>query len=231
MKNLLFNIMVWQSTARSNGGDWMDAQGNITVDSEGYRKGLELYKMLYDAGASPKDSLSYEYAEANAAFGAGQAATMLQWNAAFADLDSAEKTPATAGKISTVAPPAGTTGRGTHIHGLGFGINKNSENKEGAAKFLSWLAGEDAMIAYAKAGGSPALAESVAAKVEGRPDLVKLGAFAGAYGFVMTGGTSANALPVYEAQAKAFTGYWGGTQDLDAALKEATTAMEGLLKQ
>ncbi len=39
MKNLLFNIMVWQSTARSNGGDWMDASGKITVDSEAYRKG------------------------------------------------------------------------------------------------------------------------------------------------------------------------------------------------
>lgn len=231
MKNLLFNIMVWQSTARSNGGDWMDASGKITVDSEGYRKGLELYKMLYDAGASPKDSLSYEYAEANAAFGAGQAATMLQWNAAFADLDSAEKTPTVAGKITTVAPPAGTAGRGTHIHGLGFGINKNSTQKEAAAKFLSWLASQDAMVAYAKAGGSPALAEDVARTVEGRPDLVKLGGFAGQYGFVMTGGTSANALPVYEAQAKAFTGYWGGTMDLDAALKQATTDMEGLLKK
>lgn len=231
MKNLLFNIMVWQSTARSNGGDWMDGSGKITLDSEAYRKGLELYKMLYDAGASPKDSLSYEYAEANAAFGAGQAATMLQWNAAFADLDNAEKTPAVAGKITTVAPPTGSAGRGTHIHGLGFGINKNSTHKEAAAKFLSWLATKDAMVAYAKAGGSPAVSEDVASSIEGRPDLVKLGGFAGQYGFVMTGGTSANALPVYEAQAKAFTGYWGGTMDLDAALKQATGDMETLLKK
>lgn len=87
------------------------------------------------------------------------------------------------------------------------------------------------MVAYAKAGGSPAVSEDVASSIEGRPDLVKLGGFAGQYGFVMTGGTSANALPVYEAQAKAFTGYWGGTMDLDAALKQATGDMETLLKK
>ena len=55
MKNLLFNMMVWHSTARSNGGNWMDAEGNITVDSPAYRTALELYKRLYDAGVTPKD--------------------------------------------------------------------------------------------------------------------------------------------------------------------------------
>ena len=46
-----------------------------------------------------------------------------------------------------------------------------------------------------------------------RPDLVKLGEFAGKYGFVMRGATSANALSVYELQAKEFTGYWSGAED------------------
>ena len=89
-----------------------------------------------DAGASPKDSTSYEYAEANAAFGSGQAATMLQWNAAFGSLNNPEENPAVAGKIGTVAPPAGPAGRVTHIHGLGLGLNKNSKNKDAAIKFL-----------------------------------------------------------------------------------------------
>ena len=75
MKNLLFNMMVWHSTARSQGGDWMDASGKITVNSPAFRSALEMYKKLYDAGVSPKDSTTYEYPEANAAFGSGQAAT------------------------------------------------------------------------------------------------------------------------------------------------------------
>ena len=231
MKNLLFNMMVWQSTARSEGGDWMDEAGNITVDSPAYRKGLELYKMLYDAGASPKDSLSYEFPEANAAFGSGQAATMLQWNAAAADLDNPEKTPTVAGKIGTVAPPAGSAGRFTHVHGLGFGLNKNAENKEGALKFLAWLTTAPAMEIYAKGGGAPGLGKEVTDKLAAeRPDLVKLGEFSGAYGYVMRGATSAKALQVYEVQAREFTGFWAGTQSLDDALANAAKAMADLLK-
>jgi multiple sugar transport system substrate-binding protein len=232
MKNLLFNMMVWHATARSYGGNWTDADGKVVVDGPGYRAGLELYKMLFDAGTSPKDSLSYEYAEANAAFGSGQVATMLQWNAAFGDLDNKEKTPVVAGKIGTVAPPAGPDGRFTHIHGLGLGLNASSKNKAGAEKFLDWLASPEAMLIYAKAGGSPALQPAVLEPIaKERPDLVKLGEFAGKYGFVMNGGTSAKALQIYELQAKEFTGYWAGTLTLDAALHTTETGMAELLKK
>ena len=230
IKNLLFNMMVFGSLPRAYGGDWMDGSGKVTVDSPAYRTALEMYKTLYDAGATPKDSLSYEFPEANAAFGSGQVATMLQWNAAAADLDNKDKMPIVAGKIETVAPPAGPAGRFTHIHGLGLGVNKASTHKDAAIRFLTWLASPEAIVDYAKAGGSPAVSASIASTIEGRPDLAKLGRFAGQYGFVMTGATSANALAVYEAQAKAFTGYWGGTDTLDASLQQATTAMTGLLK-
>jgi len=232
MKNLLFNMMVFQSLPRSYGGDWMDASGNVTVDSDAYKTALQLYKTLYDAGASPKDSLSYEYPETNAAFAAGQAATALQWNAAAADLTSVEKSPAVADVTGIVAPPAGPNGRADHIHGLGLGLNKNAKNKEGAVKFLKWLATEDAALTYAKSGGSPALTPEVVAKVASeRPDLVKLGEFASKYGYVMTGATSANALSVYELQAKEFTGYWSGQQSLEDALAHTKTGMQDLLKK
>jgi len=231
MKNLLFNMMVWHSAARAQGGDWMDASGKITVNSPAFRTALELYKTLYDDGASPKDSTTYEYAEANAAFGSGQAATMLQWNAAFGDLDNKDKTPAVAGKIGTVAPPTGPAGRFTHIHGLGLGLNKASEHKDSALKFIAWLATPEAMTIYAKAGGSPALTEDLTKPLAAdRPDLVKLGEFAGKYGFVMTGGTAAKALQVYELQAKEFTAYWSGAKSLDDALSETEKGMADLLK-
>jgi multiple sugar transport system substrate-binding protein len=232
MKNLLFNMMVWHATARSYGGNWTDESGKVIVDGPGYRAGLELYKKLYDAGTSPKDSLSYEFAEANAAFGAGQAATMLQWNAALGDLDSKDKNPAVAGKIGTVAPPAGPDGRFTHIHGLGLGLNANSKHKPGALKFLGWLATPEAMELYARSGGSPALQPDVVATLaKDRPDLVKLGQYAGKYGFVMNGATSAKALQIYQLQAKEFTGYWAGTESEDAALQATAAGMAELLKK
>jgi multiple sugar transport system substrate-binding protein len=230
MRNLLFNMMVWHSLPRSYGGDWMDEDGNITVDSDAYRRGLEVYKMLLDAGATPADSLAYEYAEANAAFSSGQVAAMLQWNAAAGELIDPETAPVTSDVTATVAPPAGPEGRFTHIHGLGFGLNANAANPDGARAFLAWLSTEEAALAYAENSGAPALTPEVVAEIaDERPDLVQLGEYAGAYGFVMRGATSAEALSVYELQAREFTGYWAGDQDLDTALANVEAGMAELL--
>ncbi|MBB6468782.1 extracellular solute-binding protein [Aminobacter carboxidus] len=231
LKNLLFNMMVFQSLPRSYGGNWMDESGKVTVNSDAYRKGLEIYKLLYDAGATPRDSLSYEFAEANAAYASGQVAAMMQWNAAASDLTSKEKSPTVAGVTETIAPPAGPEGRFTHIHGLGFGLNKNAENKDGAKAFIKWLSSKEAALIYAKNNGAPALTPDVVKEVATeRPDLVKLGEFASKYGYVMNGGTSAKALSVYELQAKEFTGYWSGQQSLDDALANTEKGMAELLK-
>ncbi|WLR99756.1 extracellular solute-binding protein [Shinella sumterensis] len=231
LKNLLFNMMVFQSLPRAYGGNWMDDAGKITVDSEAYRKGLETYKMLYDAGATPRDSLSYEFAEANAAYASGQVAAMVQWNAAASELMSKEKSPVVGEVTEAIAPPVGPEGRFTHIHGLGFGLNKNAANKEGAKAFITWLSSKEAALVYARNSGAPALTPDVVKDVAAeRPDLVKLGEFAGKYGYVMNGGTSAKALSVYELQAKEFTGYWSGQQSLDDALKNTEKGMAELLK-
>lgn len=231
MKNLLFNMMVFEDLPRSYGGNWMDEQGNVTIDSDAWRTALELYKTLYDAGVTPKDSLSYEYPETNAALESGQVATALQWNAAAGELTDETKAPAIADKIGIAPPPAGPDGRFDHIHSLGLGINKNAKNKEGAIKFLQWLSTEDAALTYAKNGGSPALSPDVVSKIaDQRPDLVTLGKYAGQYGLVMNGATSANALSVYELQAKEFTGYWSGQQTLDQALTNTRNGMEKLLQ-
>ncbi len=231
MKNLLFNMMVFESLPRSYGGNWMDDKGNITITSDAWKTALKLYKTLYDAGASPKDSLSYEYAETNAAFESGQVATALQWNAAAGELTDKTKAPAVADMVGIAPPPAGPDGRFDHIHSLGLGINKNAKNKAGAVKFLQWLSTEDAALSYAENGGSPALAPDVVAKIAAqRPDLVTLGQYAGEYGLVMNGASSANALSIYELQAKEFTGYWSGQESLDDALKNTEEGMAKLLK-
>lgn len=226
MKNLLFNMMVFHSWPRSYGANWTDEAGAVTVDSEAYRTALDMAKMLYDLGATPPDSTSYEYAEANAAYAAGEVAAMVQWNAAAGELTTAQ--PATV----SMAPPAGPEGRFTHIHGLGLGLNAAAANKDGAIAFLQWLSTEEAAIAYARAGGAPGLTtETVAQLAAERPDLVQVGDYASNYGFVMRGATSANALTIYEVQAREFTGFWAGTQDLDAALANTAAEMTTLLAE
>ncbi|MCX5513323.1 ABC transporter substrate-binding protein [Kaistia algarum] len=226
MKNLLYNIMLWQGTAASYGGDWRDAAGNITIDSEAYRKGLAIYKTITDNEATPGDSNTYEYGEANSVFGAGQAAFMVQWNAAVPEFNDPKKYPEVVGKLGLTHEPAGTLGPKTHFHSLGLGINKNSEKQDEAKKFLAWLATAEPMKLYAKEGGSPPLAEKPMAEVAAdRPEMLLMGEHAAKYGFVMNGGTSSKALAIYTNQAENFTGYWTGATELDPALKNVVDYM------
>ena len=227
MKNLLFNIMVWQSTAASHGGDWRDADGNVTVDSDSFRKGLEIFKTITDAGATPGSSSSFEYGEANGAFGSGQVVFMIQWNAAVPELNDPEQNPEVAGKFAVTHQPEGPDGRKTHFHSLGLGINTASENKEDAKKFLRWLAtSKEANTLYAELGGAPPVTDEIMAAVaEDRPDMVLMGEHAAEYGFVMNGGAGEHALRIYEIMAENFTGYWAGEKSIDDALGQVEKEM------
>lgn len=231
MKNLLFNIMLWQSTAASHGGDWRDADGKITVNTEAFRKGLEIFKTIVDNGATPGASSSFEYGEANGAFGTGQVAFMVQWNAAVPELDDPEQNPAVAGKFGITHQPAGPEGRKTHFHSLGLGVHAASDNKEDARKFLRWLAtNKEANTLYVQRGGAtPVTDEIMAVVAEERPDMPLMAQHAADYGFVMDGGTSEHALRIYEIMAENFTGHWAGDLSADEALANVEAEMKPLL--
>ena len=227
LKNLLFNIMVWQSTAASNGGDWRDADGNVTVNTDAFRTGLELFKTIVDNRATPGSSSSFEYGEANGAFGSGQVAFMIQWNAAVPELNDPEQNPEVAGKFAVTHQPAGPEGRKTHFHSLGLGVNAASDNKEDARKFLRWLATDKAAnTLYAELGGAPPVTDEIMATVAAdRPDMPLMGQHAAEFGFVMNGGASEHALRIYEIMAENFTAYWAGDATAEQALAEVETAM------
>ncbi|MGO4125777.1 sugar ABC transporter substrate-binding protein [Inquilinus sp. YAF38] len=229
MKNLIFNVMLWQATLVSNGGDWL-ADGKPAIDGPAARTGLQVYKTLIDAKATPPGSISYEYPEANAAFQAGQAATMLQWNAAFNELNDPAKSPTVAGKIGLAPLPAGSAGHKSHVHSLGIGLNTASKNKADAGKVLAWLATKDAMTVYAQAGGTPPVPEILKAMAAARPEFPLVGDFVDRYGFVVTGGTAAYAVPIYEVLAEKFSAFWAGQLDLDTALKQAAEGMADRIK-
>mgnify|MGYP003674115609 CR=1 FL=1 len=227
LKNLLFNIMIWQATAASYGGDWRDADGNITIDTDAYRRGLEIYKLLVDAEATPADSLSYEYAEANAAFGSGQVAFFTQWSAAYAEFTQPDDYPAIEGLFGITHQPAGDLGPKTHYHSLGLGINANSERQDEARAFLSYLGTNEAMEIYLANGGQPPVVEALMTALAGdRPDMLMMGEHTAQYGFVMNGGASSNALGLYSNMAENFTAYWADELDIDTAINNVTEFME-----
>lgn len=228
MKNLLFNMMIWHATAASHGGDWRDASGKITVDSPAFRRGLEIFKTIVDNRATPGDSISFEYGEANAAFGSGQVAFMVQWNAAVSELNDPAQNPQVAGKFNLTHQPMGSKGRKTHFHSLGLGVNASSDNKKSAMKFLRWLGtSKEAFTMYAEIGGSPPVVDEIMAKIaEKRPDMPLMGEHAGKYGFVMNGGASAHAWSIYEVMAENFTAYWAGELSEDKAIANVEAALK-----
>ncbi len=226
MKNLLFNMMIWQSTMVSNGGNWLDENGAVTIDSPEARVGLELYKKLYDLGATPGGSINFEYGDANAAFGSGQTATMMQWSAAAQELNNPEANPAVAGKVGLAPLPAGSEGHRTHVHSLGVGMNANSENKEDAAKFLNWMSTMKAMEIYASNGGLPPSPPILNGMADERPEFPLVGQHTADYGYVVRGGTTDYALGIYTTMAEKFTAYWTGETDVDTALAEVAAEIE-----
>ncbi len=226
MKNLLFNMMIWQSTMVSNGVQWLDADGNVTIDSAQARQGLDLYKTLYDLGATPGGSINFEYGDANAAFGSGQTATMMQWSAAAQEMNDAEANPAVAGKVGLAPLPAGSEGHRTHVHSLGLGLNANSENKEDAAKFLNWMSTMNAMEIYARNGGLPPSPPILNGMADERPEFPLVGQYTADYGYVVRGGTTDYALGIYTTMAEKFTAYWTGETDADTALAEVAAEIE-----
>ena len=218
LKNLIFNIMIWQSTLVSNGGDWLDEAGNVTLDSEAAQRGLDVYQTLIDNGATPAGSLNYEFAEANEAFGSGQVATMLQWNAAFGQLNNPDESPQVAGNIGLAPLPAGSEGHRTHTHSLGIGMNAASQNKEAAGQFLNFLASEEAMRLYAEAGGTPPVAPVLSDMTDTNPSFAEVADHLENYAFVVEGGTRDYAVPVYEIMAEEFSALWSGQQDVETTL-------------
>lgn len=233
LKNLLFNMMIWQATVASHGGDWRDADGNVTFDSEALRRGLAIFKTIVENKATPGSSTSFEYGDANAAFGSGQVAFMIQWNAAVPELNDPAQNPQIAGKFGLTHQPEGPSGRKTHFHSLGLGLNAASEKKEDALKFLRWLGtSKEAMTKYADLGGAPPVVDEIMAVIaEKRPDMPLMGEHAGKYGFVMNGGASENALQLYTIMAENFTGYWAGETPEDEAVANVEAAMKEAFKQ
>ncbi len=225
LKNIIFNIMIWDDVLLSNGGNWLDAQGQPSIDSTAARQSLEIYQLIIDKKATPPGSINYEFPGTNEAFGSGQAATAMQWNAAWPILNDPKQSPQVAGKVGIAPIPAGEAGHKTHIHSLGIGLNAASKNKEAAGKFLTYLGSESAMQTYAEAGGTPPVSSVLTGMASSRPDFAKVAEYVDKYGFVEAGGTAPWAVPVYQILSDEFSAVWGGQTSIQAALSAAQSRM------
>lgn len=226
MKNLVYNMMIWNDTLWSMGGSWFDENGKFNIKTEAARKAASLFRELYDMGTVPPGVTTYEFGEANEAFKTNKAFMMIQWSAAYNILTDKTQSPLIYDKVA-LAPIPGPK-PSTHVHSLGVALSKYSKKKDAALKFLSFLASEEAMKMYATNGGIPPVETILKAMGDKRPEFPTIADHVKKYGYVES--TSAQTMTILEIISNKLTGYWTGQISLDEALNQIQKECEAVLK-
>lgn len=224
-KNLVYNIMIWGNVLYSLGGSWFDAEGKPNFDTQEFRDAAAVYADVLKMGGAPAASTTFEYGEANQAFMSEQAAFMLQWNAAFNELNGANSP--ISGKVGIAAIPGPK--KVSYTHALGVAVNKYSTKKEAAAKWLSFLATQESMDTYAKAGGLPPSSKTLSEMGKDRLDFAKTAEFLEKYGY--TPSTGPDVFGILQVLSDNLSAVWAGQKDVDAAAKDSQAGVVALLEK
>ncbi|MGB9821075.1 MAG: ABC transporter substrate-binding protein [Pseudothermotoga sp.] len=225
MKNLVYNIMIWNDVLWSFGGTWFNSDGKFVINTEQAKKAALLYKNLYDMGTVPPGVMTYEFGEANEAFKTGKAFMMLQWSAAYNILTDKRESPLVFDK--TALGPVPGPKPSTHVHSLGVALSKYSKKKDAALKFLSFLSTEIAMKMYAENGGIPPVENVLLSMGDKRSEFPIIAEHVKKYGFVES--TSGETMSILEILSNKLTAIWSGQIDVDSGLTEAQKEVEKLL--
>lgn len=147
----IFYTVLW-----SYGGDIIDGNGKVTVNSEAVRKAAGVYRSLKPF--MPEDVTTYNYPKVFDAMKAGSIAqTGPFWNAAWNNIhlsDSEYKDKYGISLIPGVRQADGSIKRTPQTHGWGLVMNAKSHNKIAAWKFLSYALSIEGFKIRGANGGS-----------------------------------------------------------------------------
>lgn len=147
----IFYTVLW-----SFGGDVIDENGNVVVNSEAAKKAAQVYRDLRPY--MPEDVTTYNYPKVFDALKAGTVAqTGPFWNAGWNNLqltDSEYKDKYMIDLIPGVKQPDGSIKRVPQTHGWGLVMNANSNHKEAAWKFLVFATSVEGFKIRGQHGGS-----------------------------------------------------------------------------
>ncbi|MCY1082934.1 ABC transporter substrate-binding protein [Archangium lansingense] len=161
-KNPLLQGYVWQGRQYEglncnvfeaiwgHGGQVLDAQGRLTLDSEQARAGLAYLRGLISSGISPPGVTSAAEEEARRVFQSGQAVFMRNWPYAWEEAQKPDSPIRGKVGITTLPTVSGEPGWGT-LGGWQLAVNANvSEARKGAARrLIKHLTSEEANVMMA----------------------------------------------------------------------------------
>ncbi len=138
------------------GGSVLDDDGNVTVDSNESKAGLQALVDAYDDGVISGESTAATEEETNLAFVEGRTAYAINWPYMYTNAEG--EASEIAGSVE-VSPLVGADGVGVStLGGYNNGINVNSENKATARDFIEFIVNEDNQMSFAEASFPPVLA-------------------------------------------------------------------------
>jgi len=221
-KNLVYNAMVWDDVLYNLGGSWLNSSGKPDLTSSQAEQAVNVYRTIYTKGMTSPDSDQAEFPETQAALSSGNAAFAVQWDAGYAQLNSASQSPKTAGKIGITRVPGAK--HLSHVHTLAVGINKYGKHLPQARTFVAYLDSVPAMKTYVAAGGLASMPAALAD--QSSPDISALQG-------ILKDGTYAEpnlprAFDIYTALANDLSGAWVGQGSTTSALQKANADLAKL---
>ncbi|MCX7888274.1 MAG: extracellular solute-binding protein [Rhodobacteraceae bacterium] len=146
------NSMEFSNFLFASGADYLDAEGNVVLDSDAGRKALGLYVRAMTEAAQ-QGALNANLDDTRRLMCAGEAFAMISYWWMLPALDNAADCPAVAGKLALAVVPGGHGESG----GWGWGIPKNVSDEEKAAAwaFIEWVQSPEIVKARALAGHAP----------------------------------------------------------------------------
>ncbi len=146
------NAMEFSNYLFSAGGEYLNGEGEVVLDSAEARTALDLYVDNIKNGAQ-QGALSATLDDTLRLMCSGKAFSMVTYWWMLPQVDNAKACPEVAGKVALSVMPGGHGESG----GWGWGIPKNTtpEEQEAAWKFIQWVQGKDIAVKRAMEGHAP----------------------------------------------------------------------------
>lgn len=228
-------FMNWLAFTNGNGGGFLDADGNIAVNSPANIAATQfMVDLLHEHGLAPDSILNMRPDDARTLFQQGRAAFLMVQDFVHAPL-SADDSPVS-GKFDFTRVPyfeGQSDANSTTMGGWFLGINPHSENKEAAAEFLEhFTAYEQQLTAAVEDNRAPTIGAVYDDEAMSEAQVLAQFGANYAYGVVRPSATTgANYPRVSEIMQLEITNALHQQKSVEEALNDAQSQIEALLAE
>ncbi len=146
----------WMEYMRGFGGQIIDSDGKVTVNSEECVKSLEFFIKIFDDWA-PAGAIGYWWDDRESSYRTGQSVMESSWSIARAGYEDPSISMVVGKTGMAVTPKVPGVKAGYGVGGWGVGINADSseKNAEIAWEFIKYITGKDAQKEWLRNNGAP----------------------------------------------------------------------------